>query len=259
MTGSSPDQLLVFTSTNIYDSTLIDTATGEVAFSIQPVQYSTWVYADHGVRRAQVQMNATVIQNAKGLDLALVGWSEPGKPRCVVLGSSKGERDIAARHHLSLRELFQHEDVDWDQMCAASSTRPNEYKIKTRLRAEWELDVYGAKLVSIDKSIRAQYYEHHAAWSLDDIEPVDKDCVAEAYDYLRLQTPTQNLPEVLATFLLVETARRKASEYGVRMPHVQRAPSVRPRRPSIVNRVSSFGKELLMRARYGSPESDEPF
>lgn len=121
--GSSPDKLLVFTSSNIYDSTLVDTATGDVTFCIRPVQYSTWVYTDQGVRREQVRMNATVIQNEKGLDLALVGWNEAGEPHCVVLGSSKGERDIATRHHLRLGELFQSEDVDWAHMCTPSSIR----------------------------------------------------------------------------------------------------------------------------------------
>ena len=70
MAGGSSDKLFVFTSTNIYDSTLIDTETGEVAFRIQPVQYSTWVYTDNGVRREQVLMNATLVQNEKGLALA---------------------------------------------------------------------------------------------------------------------------------------------------------------------------------------------
>lgn len=62
-----------------------------------------------------------------------------------------------------------------------------------------------------------------------------------------------------ATFLLVEINRRKLFEDGVWAPQSRHAPSIRPRRQSIVNRVSSFGKELLMRARYGSPETDESF
>ncbi|VDB82838.1 unnamed protein product [Peniophora sp. CBMAI 1063] len=259
MASSSSDRLLVLDSHNIYDCTLIDTATDEVVFRIRPVRYSTWLYIDHGIRREHVQMNATVIQNEKGMDLALVGWSEAGEPRCVVLGSSKGERDIGARHHLSLGELFQHEGVEWAHLCVPSATRSNEYKIKTRLRAEWELNAFGASLLNFNRSVRAQFYEHHAAWSLYDIEPVKKGSTAEAYDYLRLQSPTQNLPEVLATFLLVETARRKIFMNRPQAPHGQRAPSIRPRRPSLVHRVSSFGKELLMRARYGSPESDESF
>ena len=133
MAGGSSDKLFVFTSTNIYDSTLIDTETGEVAFRIRPVQYSTWVYTDNGVRREQVLMNATLVQNEKGLDLALVGWEEMGDPRCVVLGSSKGERDIATRHHISLGELFQHEGVDWSYLCTPSTIR---YALQLTMRHE---------------------------------------------------------------------------------------------------------------------------